>query len=289
MTSTVPPKFVAHDIRVAEVVGVGVRCCRCGAIAFHGCDGGAARKQNVHDRGCRDAALDVEVHVRVRGCMAWRAGLSGRGRRKHAIQLRAKRRELRPQIPNERLIAKCVVRLARAYDHAFHLVDEAVDNDAAVGLMLQPGKVNRKLAAQLECVSGLASGRSRLLKQRDGPPPGQFGRGPTGLWQPRKRAEAAQNLSSCVAGHVGLLLIPSPVIPHSSTHLRQHDDQHRHRHSTPRVMLPCAILGRIVFASAVGDTLIAQEAANTCSTMSNRTHCPSRSHNRAYPECCAGN
>jgi hypothetical protein len=43
--------------------------------------------------------------------------------------------KLRAQVANEGRIAKGVVRLPRADDHAFHLVDEALNDNAAVFLV----------------------------------------------------------------------------------------------------------------------------------------------------------
>jgi hypothetical protein len=53
-----------------------------------------------------------------------------------AIQLITKNTELGTQVPHKRLIAECEMRLPRADDHAFHLVDEAPDDDPTILLAL---------------------------------------------------------------------------------------------------------------------------------------------------------
>jgi hypothetical protein len=85
-----------------------------------------------------------------------------------AIQLRAENAQLGTQVPDKRLVSKRVVRLARADDHAFHLVDEAFDDDAAIFLALYRGEVDREFAPQSKCISRLASSCPRGFEDRDG-------------------------------------------------------------------------------------------------------------------------
>jgi hypothetical protein len=84
------------------------------------------------------------------------------------IQFSAKNAELGSQVPHQCRVAKRVVRLARADDHAFHLVDEALDDDAAIFLALYRGEVDREFAPQSKCISCLASSCPRGFEDRDG-------------------------------------------------------------------------------------------------------------------------
>jgi hypothetical protein len=54
-----------------------------------------------------------------------------------SLQLIAQNAKLRAQVSNEGRVAKGVVRLPRADDHTLHLVDEALDDGAAVLLVLE--------------------------------------------------------------------------------------------------------------------------------------------------------
>jgi hypothetical protein len=59
------------------------------------------------------------------------------------IQFSAKNAELGSQVPHQCRVAKRVVRLPRTDDHAFHLVDEAFDDNAPIFLALYRGEVDR--------------------------------------------------------------------------------------------------------------------------------------------------
>jgi hypothetical protein len=107
------------------------------------------------------------------------------------------------------------VRLSRACDHAFHLVDEALDDGVAVFFALDRGEVDGKLATQSERVSRLASRCPRRFEDgnRALAIESCFRHGRARAT--RDRAEGGNDLPSSIARHLSLLskALRSPSSP----------------------------------------------------------------------------
>jgi hypothetical protein len=105
------------------------------------------------------------------------------------------------------------MRLPRADNHALHLVDEALDDGAAVLFILTRREVNGQFAAQPQCVAGLATRCPRRFQNGDR---ALFRQSRFACGQPRATCEGTQggnHVSSCEARHLRLSgrVLPYPA------------------------------------------------------------------------------
>jgi hypothetical protein len=158
------------------------------------------------------------------------------------LQLVPQDSQLRAQIANERRVAKGVVCLPRAHDHALHLVDEALDDDPPVLLVRARGEMDGKLAAQLEGVTCLAPCRPCRFEDGGRALPRQSYLCCGRPWAACDRTQGGKDVPSCKARHLRVSRgqLPYPALRNISRHLRQNND----RHAARRPKASCATVPR---------------------------------------------